>query len=316
MNSIIVKLPNWIGDILFSFDLIYSLSRGFDRVGVSTSEAHAELFSLFHLPKVEVIPYKTSSWPFLNFEGIERIQSFGAQIGLLLTNSFGSVLPYRFAGLSNLAGYNTEHRGFLLELSMPIPQYRMHQSEYYLGLLDMFQMERFSWPLPPPEVSRENLVVIHPGASRRERAWHLERYCGVAERLNKRGHNILFVSGEKIGVSPFPLSVMPPFSELASLLRRSSLFIGNDSGPLHLAQQCGSPVVGIYGPGDPLVTGPRPITPFRIVDHRFPCSPCRQRYFRECNPSPAGKPYCIETIGEDEVLSAALALLASRENAT
>lgn len=307
-KSILIKLPNWMGDILFSYDLLYTLSRSFDRVAVLTSAQHAELFEIFPVPNTLVIEYPPENWPNIDRDTILRIQEFAPETGLLLPNSFGSALILKFAGISRLFGYDTENRRHMLTRSLPKPAQRMHQTEYYLNLLRLFDLQPISYPIDNAGDRRE-LVVLHPGASKQERAWNLERFWKVAEELTKAGREVLFVTGEQISSARFPVLTKPSLSEFASVLRRCALFIGNDSGPLHLAQQCGAPVVGIYGPGDPLVTGPRAVSPARTIYHGYPCSPCRQKFFQECNPAPSYKPYCIETISTHEVLNAVFELL-------
>ena len=94
------------------------------------------------------------------------------------------------------------------------------------------------------------------------------------------------------------------------ILERCHLFVGNDSGPMHVAAALGVPTVGIFGPGTPRRTRPtsrggRVVT----VGGDYPCSPCRQDFFRECPPSPAGKPFCLEEIGVMDVELAAARLL-------
>jgi heptosyltransferase-2 len=304
MSSILIKLPNWMGDILFSYDLLFTLSMKFDRVALLTSPAHAELFGIFPIPRSTVIAHE--NWPNLDRDAVKEIERFQPDLGLLLTNSFGSALALSLAGVPRLFGYATEHRKFLLKEAIPAPGRRLHQVEYYLELLKLFGVRPVLYPLDVKEV-KDLVVVIHPGASKRERAWSPDRFLKLAESLKEKGAGVKFVTGEPIhGVDAV---VRPPLHELAHILRNSALFVGNDSGPLHLAQQCGSAVVGIYGPGDPLITGPRPITPSRVVYHGYPCSPCRQRFFTECSPAPSGKPYCIETISTAEVVKAAFDLL-------
>ena len=66
MSTLIVKLPNWLGDILFSMDLLYSLGLRFTKLGLCTSDQHAPLFEIFPIPNSEIIQYKSESWPFLS----------------------------------------------------------------------------------------------------------------------------------------------------------------------------------------------------------------------------------------------------------
>ena len=101
-KSLIIKLPNWMGDILFAYDLLFSLSADFNRIGLCTSEEHAELFSIFPIPHTELITYPSNEWPFLTRESLLKIEKFDSDVGLLLPNSFGSAVAFRFAGVSGL----------------------------------------------------------------------------------------------------------------------------------------------------------------------------------------------------------------------
>ena len=96
----------------------------------------------------------------------------------------------------------------------------------------------------------------------------------------------------------------------AGIVERCQLFVGNDSGPMHMAAALGVPTLGIFGPGSPRRTAPlarhgKVLT----LTKGYPCSPCRQDFFRECPPSPAGKPFCLEEILLEDVERAADQLL-------
>ncbi|HSE42833.1 MAG TPA: glycosyltransferase family 9 protein [Acidobacteriota bacterium] len=288
---------------MFSFDLLYSLSFQYQKIGLCTSSQHAKLLNVFPIPNSEIIEYEGGEWPYLNRESILRIDHFQGDEALLLTNSIGSALLFKYAGVNRLMGYDTEHRGFLLSKSLKPFSRRVHQTEYYLRLLELFDAPVHQYPKPAFS-ARAPLVVIHPGASKKERAWPLERFIKVGEHFKKEGWEVMIVSAENVPESGLHTCINPELSEFVDLLKRCSLFIGNDSGPLHLAQQCGAAVVGIFGPGDPRITGPRDISPAQVISHNFPCSPCRQKFFHECDPSPNQKPYCIETISSLEVIRA------------
>lgn len=308
MRSLLVKLPNWMGDILFAYDLLQTLSNHFERMAFLTSTQHAEIFETFPFRNAEVIDYAPENWPYLDRDTVLRIEKFQPDAGLLLPNSIGSALSLWYSGVPRLYGYATEHRGFLLEKSLPPPEHKLHQTEYYLRLAQLFDLTPAVYP-PEQSPTRNGTVVLHPGASKPERAWHVERYLKIAEVLSKKGWKVMFVSGEPIATYPYMSLIKPSLKDFSALLRSCSLFIGNDSGPLHLAQQCGAPVIGIYGPGDPIVTGPRSITKSRVVYRGFPCSPCRQNFFEECDPAPTKKPFCIETISTEEVIKAVAEML-------
>ncbi len=300
-----------MGDILFSYDLLNSLASNIEEMALVTSTSHQQLFEIFPLPHTRVIAYPPESWPRFNPETVKAIEDFEADATLVLPNSIGAALVLRYLSGAPLYGYATEHRGFLLRKSLSPPVGRVHQTDYYLHLLQLFNLEARRYPINDSR-GREKRVVIHPGASRIERAWHLDRFLETGRQMSKEGYEVVFVSGTNIAVHPFRLMINPSLKDFVELLQDSAVFIGNDSGPLHLAQQSGTPVVGIYGPGNPLTTGPRGITSHRVVYHAFPCSPFRQKFFEECSPSTNGKPFCLETITVNEVLKSAMELAAPK----
>jgi len=110
-----------------------------------------------------------------------------------------------------------------------------------------------------------NFAILNPGAGWGAKRWPAERYGEVAYGLGKIGVGSIvnFGPGEQELASAveaaskgtaYPVSCS--ISELIALTRRARLFIGGDTGPLHLAAALGIPVVGIYGPTDPARNGP------------------------------------------------------------
>jgi heptosyltransferase-2 len=93
---------------------------------------------------------------------------------------------------------------------------------------------------------------------------------------------------------------------LVALLRGADLFVGNDSGPMHLAAALGTPTVGIFGSSSPIWTGPRGARATVVAVEGFRCHPC---FLRTC-PEPR---FCLETITPRRVLAAARSLFPGRE---
>ena len=98
--------------------------------------------------------------------------------------------------------------------------------------------------------------------------------------------------------------VTPELTDLAALFSRCRLFIGNDTGPMHVASLVGTPVVQILGPTDPVENAPFPETASRTVRVPVACSPCR----RGCSAST-----CLRVVPPDAVVAAARELLAGAE---
>jgi lipopolysaccharide heptosyltransferase III len=131
-------------------------------------------------------------------------------------------------------------------------------------------------------------IVISSGPSDRAAA---TRIANEARRLLGENRNRIVDFGE------FDLA------ELRALIERSRLFIGGDSGPLHIAATTATPIVGIYGPTEPARSAPWRDPRFRteaVEVAGLPCRPCDQRV---CEP---GDFRCLTTLKPEDVLSAAM----------
>ncbi|MFQ5878109.1 MAG: glycosyltransferase family 9 protein [Acidobacteriota bacterium] len=115
----------------------------------------------------------------------------------------------------------------------------------------------------------EPLVLLAPGTSRRQayKRWPLVRYSRLAARLASELGVVPAVTwgpGEEemaravVRDSDGAARLAPPLGlrSLAALLRRAALFVGADTGPMHLAWGVGCPVIAIFGPTDPRLNGP------------------------------------------------------------
>ena len=113
----------------------------------------------------------------------------------------------------------------------------------------------------PEHGPRSTRIVLHPGSGARRKCWSLERYLQVAEGLHQAGCQVSFVCGpaeaEMIWHSGFELSRPASPLALANFLRKADLFIGNDSGPTHLAAATGTRTLALFGPTDPTIWAPR-----------------------------------------------------------
>jgi heptosyltransferase-1 len=110
-----------------------------------------------------------------------------------------------------------------------------------------------------------DFVLLNPGAGWGAKQWTSERYGEVARRLAENGLRSLinFGPGEEDlahAVESASGGTAETFTgsltQLIALTRRARLFIGGDTGPMHLAAALGVPVVGIFGPTDPARNGP------------------------------------------------------------
>jgi ADP-heptose:LPS heptosyltransferase len=103
------------------------------------------------------------------------------------------------------------------------------------------------------------------------------------------------------------LAGLTTLSELAAIVRRATICITNDSGPMHLAVALDRPVVSIFGPTDSLWIGPY-LRPGAVLSASVACSPCYLRELSRC-------PYqhaCMRSISAEAVIDRIEAVLASQ----
>jgi ADP-heptose:LPS heptosyltransferase len=101
-------------------------------------------------------------------------------------------------------------------------------------------------------------VVIHPMASAPDKTWSADRFLSVAEQLSDDLEPI-FISGpgEKLDIfKQFRCMSGADLEQVISLMAGATLFIGNDSGPAHMAAAFGVPVVVLFGSSDPVIWAP------------------------------------------------------------
>ncbi|HYP28571.1 MAG TPA: glycosyltransferase family 9 protein [Blastocatellia bacterium] len=168
-------------------------------------------------------------------------------------------------------------------------------------------------------------VVFQPGSGWPLKNWGPRRWGGLAKEIRRRWGLTPLVPGgpgedalvaavvEASEGAAHGLAGRLSVGALAALYRRASIVIGIDSGPIHLAVMVGAPVVGLYGPLDPLKWGPWcPPDRRRVIRVELPCSPCDCIFDPPCG-IPI-EPACCTGITVDAVLAAAEDLINSRKS--
>ena len=247
----------------------------------------------------------------------------------LLKRSFSSAIIAWLTGAPERVGFDTEGRGFLLTKQVPYRHDR-HEVQNFLDVLraDGVQVEDDhleAWLSPEEGRFAEEyltargvspdapLMAIHPFAANQTRAWHEDNFVEIANRLQQLyGGRILLFGGGRDGelagsmgerISPEPVMAVgsTTLRQTMAILARCRLLVCNDSGIMHLGAALGVPLVAIFGPQSPVKFGPWGKS-CRVVYSEFPCSPCKQKFFTECKPSPRGKPECVESIAVQRVM--------------
>ncbi len=108
----------------------------------------------------------------------------------------------------------------------------------------------------------DTLIVIHAGATKTYKIWHAEQFAALCQRLRRAGLTPLLIGAgqkDRQQIARIQSFLCEPVIDLCdqlslngliALLKRSRGFVGNDSGPMHLAAACGLPTVALFGPTD------------------------------------------------------------------
>jgi ADP-heptose:LPS heptosyltransferase len=102
-------------------------------------------------------------------------------------------------------------------------------------------------------------TVIHPFATAAGKTWEAGGFLAVAQYLQESGMEPVFIGGGGDDFSPFRAFRCisgAPLSEIKSVIAGASLYVGNDSGPAHMAAALGVPAVVIFGASDAAIWGP------------------------------------------------------------
>jgi len=159
------------------------------------------------------------------------------------------------------------------------------------------------------DVDMKMKVVIHAGAPLLLKRWSSQKYVDLIKTLLQDYPVKIFLVGGKDEYElsnkileavndnrVINLTGKLTLAELAYLLKRSQLFIGNDSGPMHIASACGTKVIGLYGPTDPERFGPYGgnCIALRMEDKCPPCAKdkCKFKNYR-----------CVDQISVDDVVN-------------
>jgi lipopolysaccharide heptosyltransferase II len=344
VRRILIRANNWIGDVVMISPAVRAIREHFDRASIAILAKDWVLETLRGNPFYDDLIEYDSDGRHRGAGGLLRLayelRRARFDMAILFQKAFEAAALARMAGIRLRVGYATDFRRFLLTHPLPVPSPGTHHVAAFLGIprflgcpvpdpYPFFHVDPDSrrrahdWLLAAEIPARAPLVALHPGASKPPRAWHAERFAllgrGLAEKAGARvvllggpsdRELVQAIAADLPAGSLLPVRLDLSIRDMAGVLECCHLFVGNDSGPMHLAAALGVPVAGIFGPGSPGRTSPIARDGrVEVIGRGYPCSPCRQDFFRECAPAPSGKPFCLEEIAVEEVLAVALRLL-------
>jgi heptosyltransferase II len=315
--NILIRATNWVGDAIMALPAIRAIRNRPDvNISILARSYVVDIYRDQNVAD-DLIIYDHRG-KHAGISGRERLaselRSRRFDVAILLQNAFDAAWLAWRAGVPQRIGYARDARSLLLTKAVPVPkpgEIPAHEKFYYLELLrrsgwiDSIPDEPFI-KLHVNEASRTGAadqlaaagvrrdvvrIAVGAGASYGSaKCWPPSRFAELANQLQAQwdADVILFGAPGETDVSlaiasemkraPIDLTGKTAVADLPALLSQCHVFIGNDSGAMHVAAAVGLPAVAIFGPTDPF--GTAPVTPHCTIVREQPyCSPC---FLRRC----------------------------------
>lgn len=311
-KKIVVRMPNWLGDLVMGTPVLKDLRTRFPDANITAMCQGGAGTLLEHDPHInEIFNFRRpSGWihhthPYAIIESLKQREF---DLGVLLTNSFSSAWWFYLGDVKNRIGYRTNMRGFLLNKALPFPETLQTQ---HLVLTYKMLLAPLGIPLsdtPPKlyvskdeqakakdllkrfhvDVEKDILIGINPGAAYGSaKCWLPERFEELTLKLLENPKIRIVYFGDPAGQPlvdqiclnkpdrVINLAGKTNLRELVALIQCCSIFLTNDSGPMHIADALGIPLVALFGSTSDVKTGP--YSKGTVIHKHVECSPCYKR---------------------------------------
>jgi len=289
-----------MGDLVLATPFLKAASAQFELTLLAKPMARGLQPRLW--PGVEVMPfifpwtafkkkYDLIRWPWRELGSLARqLRSRHFDIAVSARWDPRDHLLLRLTGAGRRVGFPRLQSGLFLTERLPLPGPGTHRYENWrvIGRHLGMELPARDQIVPPARVS--NVVLIHSGAAQAIRVWPLERFQMLATQMRQNHHTVQVVCdpAQREWWSSHGENVLVPanLAELMALLDSAGLFVGNDSGPGHLAAIMGVPTFTLFGNNLPGLFAPLHPEAQWMEGGACPYKPC----FDSCR---FAKPECL-----------------------
>ena len=331
-NILIIKL-RYIGDVLLATPTVRAIKAARPDVRVTMLVNRGTEDVLSGNPDVDEIMVLDKGSLAAQSRLIAELRGRQFDTVIDLTDGDRSAFLTRISGAPVRIGFNDEHRWrgrYYTEVVQPVPAVR-HRIERDLESLKPMNIQAESkvpqlW-LTQEEMKNadqlldelgiqrsQSMMILQPGARYWFKAWPPERFAELADYLTFQWGSQVLIGGSDQDIeiaqkiqqmakkNPIIIAGRTTIRQFAAVAKKSALFVGSDSGAMHLASAVGTPVVALFGPSNPREWGPRG-GPVEVLYKEIDCRPC---FHPTCK---RGEENCMRLIAVHEVIAAAERLL-------
>lgn len=286
--TLLVFKVNQLGDNVVFLPAVQSLVAAHPdwRIVVLTSPTAARLYEVC-CPQVELRVFETAKFNGAWRQPWRMMQMTAELRGLkpdacLLGDDQGNVahLLARLSGAKLCVGPQTSHVKLngMLHQRVAVEREESAASHNWRIARSRFELPEI---MPAPDLSafgrdESGAIVIHAGASREYQRWPMRNFIELANRLAQKHAVRWIVQGDDTGLSDAVQRVKTnTLDDLVRVIAGAKLFVGNNSGPMHIAVACGTPGVILIGPSSPRWDPVWHREKFELLrEPRLSCQPC------------------------------------------
>lgn len=310
--KILVRLPNWLGDLIMSAAFIEQLQKVYpgSEISVIIKKGLEKLLTFFPAVKNQFIFSKQE------FPGLKGTFSFGKiikaqekfDIYFSLPDSFSSALMGYATGAVIRIGYKKELRSFLLTKSYT-KNIQQHRVEQYLDLLRFYSGKKIEQPniLLLSASQKRNKIIININSEASSRRLPKEKAVRIIESVRKSSVDLIILIGsnsekqfvdevfsalrDKTNIQNIAGTTSLP--ELVNIIGSAKVMLTTDSGPAHLSNALGIHTIVLFGAGNESITAPYNQNKTIIRLGQLSCEPCEDNKCKRY-----GVPKCLTHLSE------------------
>lgn len=306
MRILIIK-PSSLGDVVHALPTVNLIRKKFPDARISWLIRDSLVSLLKKCPvideRIKFCRHDYATFPAL----LSRLRRERFDLVIDLQGLFRSGLmawATRAARRIGLADAREGARWFYNEI-VPVP--RAHAVDRYLLAAKHLGCEAAPVEFPlgiPAHTPTDGLIAVNPSARWQTKLWGDDKFAELVRQLPAKRVVVTGSIADRMRCSFIAQDCRnvaggTDLFELAELYTRCSVVISNDSGPMHIAAAVGTPVIAIFGPTDPALTGPYG-KQHVVLRSGIPCSPCMKG---RCTHTPRME--CMQKVTVEQVLAAA-----------
>jgi heptosyltransferase II len=315
--KILVRLPNWLGDMVMSVAFIHQLKQIYPQAEISviTKKGIHTLLKFFP-PVTNQYIFSKEEYP-----GLKGAYKFGKLISKLhvydifycLPDSLSSALMGFATGAKKRVGYRKDLRYFLLTHTYKKNKY-LHRVEQYVNLLNQYYHKDSDNLSVTLKINRtpQNRIIVNINSEASSRRLPKEKAVSIINEIRKHITEEIVLMGspaEKDFINEVFSSLKnnsgvhnnagkTSLPELAELMSSAKLMISTDSGPAHLSNAMGVPTIVLFGAGNEINTAPYNKTNRTIIRlGQLSCEPCQKNICVRF-----GIPKCLTLLNEENII--------------